>query len=255
MARPLKRRPFQGVWTIIRFNWHLHAIALAAILILLAGAVYLSGYAALFCAVLAVCSVISVLLSLLATWHAYDSSGLYQVSWLAPELEHARRAANIHAGFDETTALLKSAFSDIIWQVFDFYDPAKHTEISIRRARRAHPPSPETMPTRTDHLPLADASLDRVLLILAAHEIRDHDERVAFFRELKRVLAPDGRVIVTEHLRDLANTAAYSIGAWHFHPRAEWIATFQAAGFHIAREFRNNLLITTFVLESDAITP
>jgi hypothetical protein len=69
------------------------------------------------------------------------------------------------------------------------------------------------------------------------------------------VLAPGGRVIVTEHLRDLANIAAYSIGAWHFHPRAEWFATFRAAGFHVAREFRNNLLITTFVLEPDANTP
>lgn len=255
MARSLKRRPFQGVWTIIRFNWHLHAIALAAITILFTGAVYLSGFAALFCAVLAMWSVLSVLLSLLATWHAYDASGLYHPPWLAPELEHARSAANIHAGFDETTAILKSAFPEIDWRIFDFYDPAKHTEISIRRARSAHPPSPDTVPTRTDHLPLADASLDRALLILAAHEIRDHDERVTFFRELRRVLAPGGRVIVTEHLRDLANIAAYSIGAWHFHPRAEWLATFQAAGFLVAREFRNNLLMTTFVLEPDANTP
>lgn len=252
MAQPLKRRPFQGVWTIIRFNWHLHAIALAAILMLLAGAVYSKGLTALICAVLAVLAVLSVMLSLLSTWHAYDASGLYQPSWLAPELEHSRNAANIHAGFDETTAILTSAFPDIQWQVFDFYDPAKHTEISIRRARRAHPPAPGTMQIRTDRVPLADASLDRALLILAAHEIRDHEERVAFFHELNRVLIPGGRIIVTEHLRDLANIAAYSIGAWHFHTRAEWLATFQAAGFRVARELRNNLLITSFVLEADA---
>jgi SAM-dependent methyltransferase len=255
MAQSMKRRPFQGVWTIIRFNWHFHAIALAAITILFSGAAFLSGFAALLCALIAASAAFSVLLSLLATWHAYDASGLYQPAWLATELNHTRNAANIHAGFDETTVSLKSAFPEIDWQVFDFYDPAKHTEISIRHARRAHPPSPETMPISTDHIPLVDSSLDRVLLILAAHEIRDHDERVAFFRELNRVLAPGGRVIVTEHLRDLANIAAYSIGAWHFHPRAEWLATFHEAGFHIAREFRNNLLITTFVLESDETPP
>jgi SAM-dependent methyltransferase len=193
------------------------------------------------------------MLSLLATWHAYDASGLYQPSWLAPELKHARSAANIHAGFDETTVLLKSAFPHINWHVFDFYHPAKHTEISIRRARRAHPPSPDTMVIDTDRVPLADGSLDRALLILSAHEIRDHDERVRFFRELKRVLAPGGRVIVTEHLRDPANIAAYTIGAWHFHTRGEWLATFHEAGFRVARGFSNNLLITTFVL--DANTP
>jgi hypothetical protein len=255
MAQPVKRRPLQGVWTIIRFNWHLHAIALAAIAILLAGAVFLTGMAALLCALSAVAAALSVLLSLLATWHAYDASGLYQVSWLAPELGHARHAANVHAGFDETSVPLKSAFPRTQWHVLDFYDPAKHTEISIRRARRAQPPSPETMAIHTDQIPLADSSLDRVLLILAAHEIRDHDERVIFFRELRRVLAPGGRVIVTEHLRDLANIAAYSVGAWHFHPRAAWLATFHAAGFRLAREFHNNLLISTFVLEPDESTP
>lgn len=255
MARPVKRRPFQGVWTIIRFNWHLHAGALAAIALLLAGAVWLTGLASLVCALLAVPAILSVMLSLLATWHAYDASGLYQPAWLAPLLENARHAANIHAGFDETTALLKSAFPDINWHVFDFYDPAKHTEISIRRARNSHPPPPDTLAIRTDHIPLADGSLDRALLILAAHEIRDHEERTTFFRELNRVLASGGRVIVTEHLRDLANIAAYSVGAWHFHPRAAWLATFHAAGFRVAREFRNNLLITTFVLEPDANTP
>ena len=193
MAESVKRRPFQGVWTIIRFNWHLHAIALCAIPILVAGAIYLTGIMALACALLAVCVAMSVLLSLLATWHAYDTSGLYQLSWLAPVFGNTSRSANIHAGFDETSALLKTEFPGIDWLVFDFYDPAKHTEISIRRARKAQPPSPETQAIRTDHIPLADASLDRALLILAAHEIRDHEERVVFFRELKRVLAPDGR--------------------------------------------------------------
>jgi SAM-dependent methyltransferase len=254
MARPVKRRPFQGVWTIIRFNWHLHAAALAAIAVLLAGAFFLTGIAALLCALSAVAAAFSVLLSLLATWHAYDASGLYQVSWLAPEMKSTLQAANVHAGFDETSVLLKSAFPRINWHVFDFHDPAKHTEISIRRARRAQPPSSETMAIRTDQIPLADSSLDRVLLILAAHEIRDHQERVEFFRELKRVLAPCGRVIVTEHLRDLANIAAYSIGAWHFHSRDAWLATFHQAGFRVAGEFRNNLLITTFVLEPDENT-
>lgn len=255
MAEPVKRRPFQGVWTIIRFNWHLHVIALASIAILMAGACFLSGWAAWVCALVAVSAASSVLLSLLATWHAYDASGLYDPSWLASEMEYPRRGANIHAGFDETTTILRSTFTDIHWQVFDFYDPAKHTEISIRRARTAHPPSSDTLSINTGHIPLADSSLDRVLLMLAAHEIRNHDERVVFFRELKRVLSPGGKVIVTEHLRDLANIAAYSIGAWHFHPRDEWLATFQAAGFRVAREFRNNLLITTFVLEADANIP
>ena len=251
MAQPVTRRPFQGVWTVVRFNWHLHALALAAIGILAAGAVFLTGHAALACAALAAAATLSVALSLLATWLAYDAGGLYQTAWLEPEMADARRPANIHAGFDETTGLLKAGFPGADWRVFDFYDPRKHTEVSIRRARKAHPPHPGTVTIGTDHIPLADHSLDRALLILAAHEIRDHDERVRFFREIKRALAPQGRMIVTEHLRDPANIAAYSIGAWHFHTRAEWLATFQNAGLRVAREFHNNLFITTFILEPD----
>jgi len=255
MAQPVTRRPFQGVWTVVRFNWHLHAFALATIGILAAGAAFLTGYAALACAALALAAALSVALSLLATWLAYDAGGLYQISWLVPEMADTRRAANIHAGFDETTALLKAGFPGAGWQVFDFYDPQKHTEVSIRRARKAHPPHPGTVAIRTGHIPLADHSLDRALLILAAHEIRDHDERVRFFREIKRALAPQGRIIVTEHLRDIANITAYSVGAWHFHTRAEWRSTFHDAGLRVAREFRNNLFITTFILEPDETTP
>jgi SAM-dependent methyltransferase len=255
MAQPVKRHLFQGVWTIIRFNWHLHAVAIASIALLLAGAVFLSGLQAVVCGFLAMTATSCVLLSLIATWHAYDASGLYQMSWLASGIGQVRSAGNIHAGFDETTAILRSAFPDVSWRVFDFYDSSKHTEISIRRARKAHPPPQDAIAIRTDHIPLPDSSLDLALLMLAAHEIRDHHERVTFFRELKRVIAPGGSVIVTEHLRDPANIAAYTIGAWHFHSRTEWLSTFHEGGFLVFREFRNNLLITTFILKPDANTP
>lgn len=251
----MKRKPLQGVWTVVRFNWHLHAAALAVVVSLAVAGYHLTGMAAVVSFVFAAAALCSVLLSLAATWLAYDAGGLYRLTWLAPWLEGARHGANLHAGFDETTALLRQEFPGMRWRIFDFYDPRQHTEVSIRRARKAHPPSPETVAIDTRRIPLADGSLDVAILMLAAHEIRDPDERAAFFRELRRALAPAGRVIVTEHLRDAANIAAYSIGAWHFHPRGAWLATFRAAGFRVVREFRNNLFITTFVLEPDENTP
>jgi SAM-dependent methyltransferase len=251
----MNRRPLQGVWTVIRFNWHLHVIALLAIATLSLAARFLPGYGSMAVAALAMAAALSVLLSFIATWLAYDASRLYQMDWLAKFIGKACHAANIHAGFDETTLLLKDAFPQTQWQVLDFYQPDKHTEISIRRARRAHPPAPDTVAIRTERIPLFDGALDLAVLFLAAHEIRDHHERVTFFRELKRVLAKHGRVIVTEHLRDLANIAAYSIGAWHFHKRSEWLATFHEAGFRVDSEFRNNLFITTFVLSPDESPP
>ena len=45
------------------------------------------------------------------------------------------RIVNIHAGFDETSVMLKEKFPACELIVFDFYDPAKHTEVSIQDGR------------------------------------------------------------------------------------------------------------------------
>ncbi len=249
MAGIMRRHALQGVWTVVRFNWHLHMAALALAAVFLTTAWFVTGVPALLSALIGFGILASITLSLAATWWAYDASGLYRMNWLLDEMDGARVAANLHAGFDETSPLLETSFPDASWHVFDFYDPAKHTEISIRRARKAHPPSHNTISVSTDAIPLADGTIDRALLFLAAHEIRDHNERVGFFREIRRALRADGRVIVTEHLRDFANIAVYSLGAWHFHTRGEWLQTFEAAGFQVVLTFSNNPFITTFVLE------
>jgi SAM-dependent methyltransferase len=255
MAATLKRYPLQGVITIVRFNWHFHLVALTAIAGLLAAARWLPPAFTIPSLVMAGAAATITSVSLAATCYAYDASGLYTLDWLATALQGAGRAVNIHAGFDETSRLMKAKHPEIDWQVFDFHDPAKHTEISIKRARRAHPPEPGTRHITTSQVPLESHSLDRVVLMLAAHEIRNRSERVGFFRELHRILTDDGRVIVTEHLRDLPNIIAYTFGTWHFHPRSEWLATFEAAGLRIAAEIKNNLLITTFILEKNGSAP
>lgn len=249
MAGIVKRQVLQGVWTVVRFNWHLHAIALFLAILLLSASRMVEGLASMLAIAAGLGIIGSVALSLVATWWAYDATGLYEMQWLRPDFSGACRAAHIHAGFDELSGLLAHEFPDTSWQVFDFYDPEKHTEISIRRARKACPPVPGTVCVSTHALPLPNASLDRVLLFLAAHEVRSRAERIVFFREIRRVLNDQGRVVLTEHLRDAANIAAYSAGAWHFHTRSEWLQTFTQAGFRVTRTFRNNRFITTFVLE------
>lgn len=244
----MKRHRCQGVWTIVRFNWHFFVLAGLGVVALLAASTFLAPLPAFLAHIAALSAAVSIFVSLAASYLAYDASGLYELKWLAPWMPADGDAANIHAGFDETSPLLKTHHPGLRWHVLDFYDPKKHTEISIRRARAVHPPQPGTRAFSTDALPLSDGSLDRVLLLLAAHEIRDHDERVRFFHELRRSLRPDGLVIVTEHLRDPANLVAYTIGAWHFHTPTEWIATFAEAGLVVVAREKTNRFITTFVL-------
>ncbi|MES2997325.1 MAG: methyltransferase domain-containing protein [Verrucomicrobiota bacterium] len=243
----MKRTPLQGLLTVVRFNWHFFAIAAGIIVAFALAGWFLPSPFSWLAWLLAGLAVAGILIPLAATAYAYDFSAFYNFLWLDPWMENTASAANIHAGFDETTALFRVRYS-AAWHVFDFYDPAKHTEVSIRRARASATPDPQTITIFTNHIPLPDQSLDRALLILAAHEIRDSRERAEFFGELRRVVKPGGTIIVAEHLRDAANVLAYGPGAWHFHTRAAWCQTFSAGGWRIADERKANALLTTFLL-------
>ncbi len=101
-----------------------------------------------------------MLVSLLASHFIYDRSGLYDLGWL--NVDAPDRLVNIHAGFDETSALLASLFSQAHLRVLDFYDPDKHTESSIKRARVCYPEYPNTVKVTTRALSMKPASVDLV---------------------------------------------------------------------------------------------
>ena len=188
-----------------------------------------------------------VAISLMASFYVYDLSDLYKLSW-ASKTGNEKLIVNINAGFDETSELLKSKFNNAELVALDFYDPIKHTEISIKRARKAYPPYPNTQHITTNNLELADNIADKIFVILSAHEIRNADERILFFKELKRIVKPEGEIIVTEHLRDIPNFLAYNIGFFHFYSKNNWLKTFEKSGFQINQEKKITPFISTFIL-------
>ncbi|MEL7161496.1 MAG: class I SAM-dependent methyltransferase, partial [Bacteroidota bacterium] len=222
------RTPYQGVTNILRFNWHFYVLAVVGTVIGLVVARWLGDGWWWVGLMVAFGVVLTTLVSLVVSWYVYDRSSLYSLNWL-DRFGSLRDLINVHAGFDETSALLADRFPEANLRVLDFYDPVLHTEVSILRARRAYPPYPGTERITTTDLPLAAQSVDAIFLLLAAHEIRDVAERVAFFRQLRRALRPEGRIVVVEHLRDGANFFAYTIGFLHFHSRTTWFRTFTQA--------------------------
>lgn len=245
------RKPFQGVLNIVRFNWHYYALSLSLIVIALLLRKYMNETWSLIITIVVIAAAFSILFSLIISSYIYDFSSLYKLSWLNT-LKHVHgKVLNIHAGFDETSYLLQQKFPSTDLTVADFYDPVKHTEVSIKRARKAYPAFPGTQQLNTKHLPVQDNSFNNIFLILSAHEIRQHDERVAFFKELRRSLTPSGQIIVTEHLRDMPNFLAYNIGFFHFHSRLSWLKTFSHAGLNVLKEIKITPFISTFVLEKN----
>ncbi len=249
------RKPLQGTLNIVRFNRHLYLFAIFGLLVLIAAAYLTGGMLRAVFVVFSVAAFVSLLVSLAVSLYVYDLSGFYDLKWLDEiSLKGASRAVNINAGFDETSGSLQKKFAFPEFSVLDFYDPQKHTEISIERARKAYPRFPDTQQIQTSKIPMKDSSADVIFLVFAAHEIRNADERHLFFSELERILSPNGKIIVTEHLRDAANLLAYNIGSLHFHPRSDWLKTFAASGLNINREMKFTPFVTTFVLEKNGIS-
>lgn len=241
------RKPFQGVINIIRFNWHYYVIAILSVIVLLVLSVYVAEPVTTILYIISVLILVTTIISLLASMYVYDLSGLYELKWITGS-DKDQMVVNINAGFDETSSLIKEKFPAASLVVLDFYDPAKHTEVSIKRARKACPHFPGTQTITTDHLPLADATADKILVIFAAHEIRNEEERIMFFQELHRVIKDDGIIYITEHLRDLPNFLVYTIGFFHFFSKRSWKRVFSKSGFIICQEIKCTPFVSTFIL-------
>lgn len=242
------RKPYQGVWNIIRFNWPFYMWAAIVIAGLLTSKYFIDAGNIIDWVVLL--TVLAIFVSLVVSYYVYDLSGLYTFSWLDVDAD-SKNILNVHAGYDETSYILQQKFPNAKLLVADFYDPQFHTEASIRRARKAYPPYPGTLTVSTSHLPMKNDSASFIFATLAAHEIRNKQERIKFFKELRRVINSSGQIIVTEHLRDTANFLAYNLGFFHFHSRASWRRTFRLADLKIVGQKKITPFITIFILEKN----
>lgn len=248
----VERKPFQGVTNIVRFNWHFYLIAGIAIAFLFLFQSFIPEYFRTFILSASIVVWIPILTSLAVSYYVYDFSNLYSLPWL-PNSDY-RKVLNINAGFDETSRIIQAKFPNVDLTVCDFYDNQRHTEVSIKRARNAYPPVIGTIRVSTDTLPFGDNEFEFAVAILSAHEIRDPSERVQFFNEIKRITKPNGRIFITEHLRDVNNFLAYTVGFFHFHSKSTWKETFELAGLPIVSEVKSTPFITTFILYKNGDT-
>ncbi len=245
------RKPYQGVTNIVRFNWPFYLVSFDLVLFLIIYSFFTTYQ--VYVLLGAIIFVLPILISLLVSYYVYDLSGLYKLDWLSKE-DNNKKILNINAGFDETSTLLRRRYPSSGLIVFDFYDPLKHTEPSIKRARNAYPPYKGTISITTSKIPLEKESVYTIYVIFAAHEIRNDEERITFFKELYRVLKPKGQVIVTEHLRDLPNFMAYTVGFFHFLSLSSWQTTFNESGFNVLKKEKFTPFINIFTLQKNGTT-
>lgn len=247
------RKPLQGVRNIICFNWHFYAIAVAFIAIATVGTTLLQPPFKIIAGIAIGLTVISLFVSLFVSWYIYDRYPLYAFNWI-PEAHHSCQILNIHSGLDETSRILKQKFTNATITIMDFYNPVIHTEVSIKRARKRYPPLPGTRNIQTTAIDFSSGSTDLIFLILSAHEIRDTKERILFLKELSRLLQPEGRIYIMEHLRNFENFIAYTIGFLHFYSYNNWHRTFRDGGLSVVRELNQTPFIKVFELRKNGVT-
>ena len=249
------RGKWQGMLTIARFNWPFYLAATAMLIASLAALISIRPLEwRIVCGVAFAGSVYFLFVSLGVSHLIYDCSDLYRFEWLDRALRGAARGQFLfcHSGFDESSELLREKLSkDAGWQVLDHFDESLMTEASIRRARRLFPPVSGTLPADYNRWPVEAPPADVIIGLLAIHELRSEAERSAWFSEAKRCLRAGGRVLLVEHVRDLANFLAFGPGFLHFHSPASWGRAWEHAGFRSIDEFRITPWVRVFVL----ITP
>jgi hypothetical protein len=248
----MQRGKWQGMLAIARFNWPFYVAALVVMvgaasvawmagspLIRITAALGFGGAAYFFVGSLGVSHLI------------YDRSDLYRWRWLGRACGglSGKDLAICHCGFDEVSRSVGEHLPGNRWIVLDHFDPERMTEASIQRARRHFPPTPGTLAAPFDRWPVGTASLDGVFGLLAIHELRSEDERAAWFAEARRCLKEDGRVVIAEHTRDLANFVAFGPGFLHFHSPSSWVRCAAQAGLILADEFRVTPWVRIFVFQ------
>lgn len=245
------RGKWQGMLAIAQFNWPFYAAAIAVIIVSLIGSLLFErpGLKVAYAIVLAAATYF-LFGSLIISHFIYDRSDLYRWGWLKRALRgvNLRQAIVCHCGFDEGSPALMEKFDGVQWQVLDHFEPRHMTEASIHRARARFPPTPDTLPSRSDAWPSAANSADAVFALLAIHELRSESQRRAWMAECKRCLRDGGRLVLVEHVRDGANFVAFGPGFLHFHSPASWRRCWESAGLNAMDEFRVTPFIRVFVL-------
>lgn len=243
-----KRRKFQGVLNILSFNRHFYVIGLMILAALIASYFLLQWQGIVFWLIVAA-FLYGLIAPLIVSAYVYDFSGYYKFHWLKKFIDKkqvAKLIVNINAGFDETSFIIKNKFPESDLKVFDFYDAKRHTEPAIKRARKVSMVFPDTQQIESNSIPLKDKTVDTIFLLSAVHEIRSHEEKVQFLKECYRLCKPGGNVIMVEHLRDLPNFLAFSVGVTHFFSRSTWKNAFHRAGFSTFQETKFTPFMSIF---------
>lgn len=211
-----------------------------------------SYYLKLFLRGFSILIILNIIASLVASYILYDKSDLYELNDLKGiiDWDKIENAVLIHASFDPLSKRLEEKYSQLNLTVCDIYGNRHEHESGIEVSKKMFPPNPKEIRILPDKLPFDDGSQDIILAVTALHEVLDHDKRVLFFKEGKRVLKKGGLIIVSEQFRDTTNFIFFNIGAFHFLSWKQWKSSIAPSGLKIIENKKVTLFANTLIIKN-----
>jgi len=197
---------------------------------------------------LAVPTTYFLIASPVASWYLYDHSRLYEWRWLRPLLPSARGPSiSLTVGFDGA----EESLAEVVGQRLTVVDIAAGCVAFSQRLRQLVEREAAQVSVRSgcQGLPLRGSTVSLAVLAFSAHEIHDDDRCVNALTEVRRVLSPTGRLILVEHVRDVANVSVFGPAAWHFRSESQWCNLAARAGLRLDGHVRYGGLVHAFAFE------
>jgi ubiquinone/menaquinone biosynthesis C-methylase UbiE len=125
--------------------------------------------------------------------------------------------------------------------VIDLYNPQSNTGAALRRARRRAPrpaadPRLNWIDGTIDLLPLPDRSVSAVYLDQILSEFWLPEERERLLAEARRILIPEGRLLLAERIRARDDLLLTRLVTYNLPADVQWRAMLERGGFIIRRE-------------------
>lgn len=199
--------------------------------------------------------ILNIIASLVASYILYDTSDLYELNDLDDVVnwETADNAILIHASFDPLSQRLEEKYPHLNLTVCDIYGNRHEHESGIEVSKKMFLPNPKEIRISPDKLPFENESQDVIFAVTALHEILDHEKRVLFFKEAKRILKKKGLIIVSEQFRDTTNFIFFNIGAFHFLSWKQWQNSIAPSGLKIVGNKKITPFANTLIIRKEAV--
>jgi SAM-dependent methyltransferase len=149
---------------------------------------------------------------------------------------------------DPALSLSRAMTTGLIFGV-ELYNPQLTPDSALARAGRRllHPPKDprlEWLDGDLDLLPLPDASVSAAIVDDTIGQFWQQGDRERLLKELRRVLKPDGRLLVAERTRSLSNWLALGPSAGKLGEPRYWRRLLTNAGFELLVEKQRHDLTT-----------